>query len=321
MKQKFLLFSLFLTLVLAACGPVPVPGVTTPVPATQVPFSAEGALTVVDGLDRSITLAATPQRIVSLAPSNTEILYAIGAGPQVVGRDEFTDYPAEALELPTVGGNMGSYSLEAITALEPDLVLAAEINTPEQVAALEELGITVYYLPNPTDLEGMFQNLITVGQLTGHEDEAAALVDNLRARVQIVQTAVGPLDYVPVVFYELDGSDPSKPWTVGTGTFVDQLISMAGGFNAASSMSGQYGQFSLEELLVVDPQIILLGDSAYGVTAEQVAARPGWDALTAVQGGQVFAFDDDLVSRPGPRMVDGLEALVELLHPGLLSGN
>lgn len=321
MKQKFLLISLVFTLILAGCGPVTVPGVTTPVPATQVPFSAEGALTVVDGLDRTITMVTIPQRIVSLAPSNTEILYAIGAGAQVVGRDEFTDYPVEALDLPSVGGNMGSYSLEAITALEPDLVLAAEINTPEQVAALEELDITVYYLPNPTDLEGMFQNLITVGQLTGHEDEANALVDSLRARVQVVQTAVGPLDYVPTVFYELDGTDPSKPWTVGTGTFVDQLISMAGGFNAASSMSGEYGQFSLEELLVVDPQIILLGDAAYGVTAEQVAARPGWDALTAVQNSQVFPFDDDLASRPGPRMVDGLEALVELLHPGLLTGN
>ncbi|HWQ47133.1 MAG TPA: cobalamin-binding protein [Longilinea sp.] len=321
MKQKILFLSLILTLILAACGPVPVPGVTTPVPATQVPITASTALTFTDGLDRTITLPAVPQRIVSMAPSNTEILYAVGAGAQVVGRDDFTDYPVEALDLPTIGGNMGSYSLEAITALEPDLVLAAEINTPEQVAALEELGITVYYLSNPTDIEGMFVNLITVGQLTGHEDEANTLVDSLRTRVQAVQTAVGPLDYIPMVFYELDGSDPSKPWTVGAGTFVDQLISMAGGSNGASSMSSEYGQFSLEELLVIDPQIILLGDSVYGVTPEQVAARPGWDALTAVQTSQVFGFDDDLVSRPGPRMVDGLEALVEILHPGLLAGN
>ena len=147
--------------------------------------------------------------------------------------------------------------------------------------------------------------------------EAAELVEKLQGRVKAVQDKILPLSYAPLVFYELDGSDPAKPWTMGPNTFLSKLIRMAGGFNLGDSLSSEWGQFSQEELIKTNPQIILLGDSNYGVTPEQVAARPGWDALTAVQENQVYPFNDDLVSRPGPRMVDGLEALARLLHPGI----
>ncbi|MHB0987371.1 MAG: ABC transporter substrate-binding protein [Bellilinea sp.] len=302
--SKLLIIIALLTSLLAACAPTAVAPTTTPMVMT-------------DGLGREVTLTAPAQQVVSLAPSNTEILFAVGAGSQVVGRDEFTNYPESAVALPSVGGSMGDYNFEQIVSLKPDLVLAAEINTPEQVKALEDLGVAVYYLSNPTDIEGMYANLITVGKLTGKEPEATALVDSLKQRVAAVEDRVASTTARPKVFYELDGSEAAKPWTAGAGTFIDQLITMAGGENVAASMEGSWGQFSQEALLVANPDFILLGDAAYGTTAEQVAARAGWETIQAVKAGQVLPFNDDTVSRPGPRLVDALEELVRILHPEL----
>jgi iron complex transport system substrate-binding protein len=234
----------------------------------------------------------------------------------VVGRDETSDYPVAALSLPTVGGYSG-FNLEAIVTLHPDLVLAGGINTPELVASLEHLGLTVYYLPNPTTLEEMYTNLETVAKLTGHETEADILVDSLKSQVAAVDAKLKPLSFAPTVYYELDATEPTKPFTAGPGSFVDLLIDRAGGINIGAELSSQWAQISLEQLVVINPGVIILGDSAYGETPEKVAARPGWGTLTAVQTGQIFAFDDNLVSRPGPRLVDGLEALAKLLHPDL----
>lgn len=281
------------------------------------PVATAQAIQLTDGLDRSVSLEAPAQRIVSLAPSATEILFAVGAGDQVVGRDSFSNYPESVADLQDVGGSMGDYSIETIASLEPDLVIATEINTPEQVKALEDLGITVYYLKNPVQLDGLYPMLETVGTLTGHEKDAAELVESLKTRVQAVVDAVSNAESQPLVFYELDGSDPAKPWTAGAGTFLDQIITLAGGKNVGASMSDAWAQFSLEELLIQNPDYILLGDAAYGVTPEMVAERAGWQTLTAVQNNQVVPFNDDLVSRPGPRLVDGLEQLAKLLHPEL----
>jgi len=274
-------------------------------------------ITSTDGLGRTITLAQPAQRIVSLAPSNTEILYAVGAGAQVVGRDEFSNYPAEAADLPAVGGSFGGYNEETIVNLQPDLVLAAEINTPEQVSALEALGLTVYLLPNPTTLDEMYANLTTLSEMTGHEAEVQTLIEELKGRVEVVLEKAAAVESKPSVFYELDATDPSAPYTAGPGTFLDTLINLAGGTNAAAGLGAAWGQLSIEELVVQDPDVILLGDAAYGVTVESVAARAGWEGLSAVQNGHVFPFNDDLVSRPGPRLVDGLEELFALLHPDL----
>lgn len=295
---------LVLTFILAALGAC--------APAYE-PMAQPHQLT--DDLGRTVSLPAAALRIVSLAPSNTEILYAVGAGDQVIGRDEFSNYPPEVLDLPSVGGSMGAYNIEQIISLQPDLVLAAEINTPEQVKALEDAGITVYYLGNPTGLAGVYANLATAGTLTGHAQDAAALVEALKARVAAVEAKLAGVSERPTVFYELDGSDALKPWTAGPGTFIDLLIGMAGGQNAAADLGGAWGQLSLEALLVADPDFILLGDAAYGVTAELVAARAGWEGLKAVKNGRVLPFNDDWVSRPGPRLVDALEALAQVLHP------
>lgn len=303
MFRKSIFLTVLFALILTACAPK----------VTATPASA--GITLTDGLGRIVTLAQPAQRIVSLAPSNTEILFAVGAGAQVVGRDEFSDYPAEAQSVSSVGGSMGEYSLEAIVALKPDLVLASELNAPELVKSLEDLGLTVYYLANPKTLEDLYVNLATVGALSGHD--ATDLVATLKSRVAAVDEKIATVSDRPVVFYEIDATDPSKPYTAGTGTFIDLLITRAGGINLPSlaGVTDAYPQLGLEIMVLTPPDIILLGDALYGVTAETVKARPGWDVLTAVIEGNIFPFDDNLLSRPGPRLVDGLEALAKLLHP------
>lgn len=315
---------LLLAFLLAACTSSPAASPTDSLPpaATQTPAPAQPesiqpvGLEFTDGLGRTVQLDGPAQRIVSMAPSNTEILFAVGAGNQVVGRDEFSDYPAEAASLTSIGGSFGDYNYESIVDLDPDLVLASELNTPDQVQALEDLGLTVYYLQNPTNLDEMYANLERVAALTGHEAETAALVESLKARVAAVEEALAGVEKQPLVFYEIDATDPSAPYTSGTGTFIDTLLTQAKARNVGTELEGAYAQISLEELLVQDPDYILLGDSVWGgVTPESVAQRAGWDELTAVQEGRVLPFDDNLISRPGPRQVEGLEALAKALHP------
>jgi iron complex transport system substrate-binding protein len=325
MKQKVLLRSLLLLLLLAACGS-PVATAELPAPEVQVSVAtataaapADTTIDLTDGLGRQVTLAAPAERVISLAPSNTELLFAVGAGSQVVGRDPYSDFPAEAAAVADIGDTFVELNTELIISLEPDLVLAAGITPPEQVAQLEQLGITVFWLGNPTDLEGLYANLETVGLLTGHEQDALGAVDALSARADAVTAAVSGVTEKPTVFYEVDGlSDPNAPFTAGTGTFIDLIINLAGGTNAAAALT-DYAPMSVEELLVQDPDVILLGDSIYGATVEAVAQRAGWGSLSAVQNGTVYPFDDNLMSRPGPRLIDALEQLAELLHPDLFN--
>lgn len=301
MFRKILFVAVVLTLTLAACAPAA--------------SSNVAGLTLTDGLGREVKLGSAAQRVVSLAPSNTEILFALGAGDKVVGRDEFSDYPVEAKAIASVGGSMGEYSLEAIVALKPDLVLASELNSPELVSSLEKLGLTVYYLSNPKSFEELYTNLETVATLTGRD--ATKLTDSLKARVSAVDEKIAILSYAPVVFYEIDATDPSKPYTAGVDTFINLIIQRAGGINftGLAGITDPYPQVSLEQLVVTPPDFIILGDSMWGTSPEVVAGRPGWGTLTAVVDGHVYPFDDNLVSRPGPRLVDGLEALAKLLHP------
>lgn len=301
MFRKLIFVTLLAALTLAAC-------------ASAGPSKDAAGITLTDGLGREVKLESAAQRVVSLAPSNTEILFALGAGDKVVGRDEVSDYPEAAKSLPTVGGWSG-FSTEAIVALKPDLVLASELNTPELVSQLEGLGLTVYYLSNPKSFEDLYKNIEIVASLTGRDP--TKLTDSLKARVAAVDEKIMPLSYAPAVFYEVDATDPSKPYTSGPGTFIDLLIRRAGGMNVVglAGITDPYPQISLEQLVIAPPDIIILGDSMWGTTPESVASRPGWDTLKAVVDGKVFPFDDNLVSRPGPRLVDGLEALAKLLHP------
>ncbi len=326
MLGKILKFTLMLFLaLLAACTPAAAPA-DTPLPPEPIAAPTDTAepipqpIILADGRGVEISLDQPAERIISLAPSNTEILFAVGAGGQVIGRDSFSDFPAEALAITDIGGGFGELDIETLLSLEPDLVLSADIIAPEQNQALEALGLPVFVLPNPVELDGLYTNLETVGRLTGHVDQAAQAAAALGQRVQDVLENVANSEDRPLVFYQLDSTDPNAPWTSGPGTFIDTLIDLAGGENVGAGLEGPWVQISVEALIAQNPDVILMGDALYsGLTAADVAARPGWDAIAAVQNGQVYEFDDNLASRPGPRLVDGLEQIARLLHPGLFS--
>jgi len=274
-------------------------------------------MTFTDDLGREIELEGYPQAIISLSASTTEILFAIGAGSQVVGRDEYSIYPDEALEVTNIGAMWEELPAEAILAMEPDLIVAAQIISDDQVQALRDLGLNVYWQANPTSYEGLWDNLRDFAKLTGHEDETEALITDLQARVAAVQEKTATVTDRPSVFYELDATDPSNPWTAGSGTFIDYIISQAGGSNAASALEGEYAQISSEQLIAVNPDIILLADAPYGTTPESVAERPGWDVITAVRENALYPIDPNMMSVPGPRLVNALEETARLVHPEL----
>jgi iron complex transport system substrate-binding protein len=291
-------------------------------PLSSMQTDSAEVIELTDGLGRTVSIELPVESIISLAPSNTEIIYAVGAGDLLVGRDSFSDYPAAVLEVTDIGGGWGDLDIETILTLEADLVLASGLTAPEQIQSLEDLGITVFAVSNPVDLEGMFENLQTMAMITGNEAETEILVTALRARVAAVEAKVTGVEERPSIFYELDSTDPNAPWTSGPGTFMDTMISMAGGTNIGAVLEGAWAQINLEELIVQDPDIILLGTWLYGgITPENVAERAGWESISAVQEGRVYPFDDNLVGRPGPRLVDGLEALAEFLHPELFAND
>ncbi len=320
-KSLFIVLGLGVAILLLAggCAVAAVQPTQTPAPLpTSAPTAtiAPQPIMVTDSMSNTVTLQSPAKRIVSLAPSNTEILYAIGAGDQVVGRDMFSDYPDQAKNVTDIGGGFGELNTETIVSLKPDLVLATALTPLEQIKALQGLGLTVFVLGNPTDLDGMYENLRTVANLTGHQPEAEKLVDGLKVRVAAVKEKMAAVKEHPLVFYELDSTDPNNPWTAGPGAFIDTLLSMASARNVGSTLSSAWVQISVEKLLTENPEYILLGDATLGgVTPDMVAARAGWNTLSAVKNNKVLPFDDNLVSRPGPRLVDGLEALAKLLHP------
>ena len=297
-----------LIIALVGCAGAKVPEASES--AGEVP----GSVSVIDDAGRTVEIVKNPQRLVSLAPSNTEILFALGLGDKVVGVTDFCDYPEEAKAIEQVGTYFEP-NIEMIFSLSPDLVLAIP-DVPEVVAKLEELGIPALIL-DPSDLEGILADIQLVGQATGAEREADALVAEMKERIAAVTGKAGEVKERRKVFCEIDATDPSKPWASGPGSFMDAMIHLSGGTNVAADADSPWPQLSAEEIIAKDPEIIILADSKYGVTAESVRERPGWGVITAVKEGAIYDIDDDLISRPGPRIVDGLETVARIIHPEL----
>jgi iron complex transport system substrate-binding protein len=317
-----------LSLALVGCVAVeqaadkPEPTEPPPAPATKAPTEATDStaepISLVDGFGREITLAEPARRVISMAPSNTEILFAIGAGETLVGRDEFSDYPAEALAVDSIGSVYGELNTELIVAMEPDLVFAAGITPPEQIQQLEALGVTVFAVGNPADFDGLFENLMIVGRLVGHEDGAAGLAEELRAEYAELIDTVGGAQLV-TLFYEVDGTDPTAPWTTGRGTFQQLIFDLAGGENIAADIEG-WGQMNQEEIVDRDPQVIVFAASSFvPTTVDSLKGRAGWEGISAVAEDRVHAVDSDLLDLPGPRLIEGLRTLAGLLHPELFA--
>ena len=277
---------------------------------------APSPFTVTDDLGREVNIERTPESIVSLAPSVTEILFALDLGDKVVGVTEACDYPDEAKEKPKVGGYY-STSLESILYQDPDLILTDGYDPV--VEQIKEQGIPMLVL-QPSDIDGILEDIRLVGRVMNIEGKAGELVDSLQQRLDAVAQKTADVTARPTVFYEIDASDQTKPWTVGPGSLADTLISLAGGQNILTE-GDAYLQINLEQLLSADPELVILGDYPY-VTPQQVMARTGvWQELPAVKNGRVYAISDpSLTSRPGPRIIDGLEEMARIIHPELFTG-
>lgn len=248
-------------------------------------------------------------RIVSLAPSNTEIVYALGAGADLVADTTSGTYPPQAAALPKVGG-FGSVSIERIVSFRPDLVLAGPLDEATTVPALRNLGLKVLVI-DPHDLAGIYASITEIGRAVGREAEAATLVATIERQVASVVEQVRGLPR-PRVYWELSGD----LWTAGPGSFIDQLIRLAGGTNIAESARRPWLQLSDEAIIAENPQVIFLADGGPGITSESVATRPGWSNLAAVRAHRVIVVKNlDLVSRPGPRVGEALRYIAGVLHP------
>jgi iron complex transport system substrate-binding protein len=308
-RLRDLAFLVLLPLVLvAACASAPA-AIASPSPTTG---PAHYPITVVDDRGKALTLSAAPSRIVSLAPSATEIVFALGAGDKIIATDDFSDFPAEAKAIQKIGGFRTSP--ETVIAQRPDLILA--ISSGNLPAQLESLSQPLFVF-DPSDLEGVYKNILAVGGLVDREQQAKALVADMRSRIDKIGETAKQATTRPRVLHEVDSTNPAQLFVAGPHNFIDSMITTVGGLNVAADASVKFPKLSPEEIVARNPDIVVLADFRFGTTPEMVMARPGWSAITAVKTRSIYPIDDDLVSRPGPRLVLGFEAYAKLVHPEL----
>lgn len=280
-----------------------------PAAAPTHPIGENFPLRFTDDAGRMVTIPSPPQRIVSLSPSNTEILFYLGLQDLIIGVDDYSDYPPQARAKEKVGG-FANTNLEKVVALGPDLVFATEIHVQQVVPELERRGLKVVVLM-PEKLEDVLASLQLVGKIGGKAQEADQAAEALRARLEAITSQVAAARSRPRVFYEVDAT----PISAGPGTFLDDLITKAGGDNIAADAQSKWPRLSSESIILRDPEVIVLGDHGFGETVEKVKARPGWDKISAVRNDRVAPVDVDITNRPGPRAWDGLEELARMFHP------
>jgi iron complex transport system substrate-binding protein len=293
-----------LVLVLGACAPdePPTGGDTTPTGPTSASFPVTIATE-----SGNVTIDERPERIVSLSPTATEMLFAIGAGDQVEAVDDQSNYPAEA---PVTDLSGYEPNVEAIASYEPDLVVYAT-ETGDLGASLEALGITTLVLPAAATLDDVYEQIEQLGLATGHGSDAGDVTQELRRQVEAITTSVAPAARPLTFYHELDDTF----YSVTSSTFIGQLYALLGLENIADEADdtgGGYPQLSAEYIVDADPDLIFLADTkCCGQSAETVADRPGWDRIAAVENGNVISLDDDVASRWGPRVVEYLQVIAD----------
>ena len=325
MKSMLRIVLLSVGLLISSCATAPAQAPTaTPAPVattaptdapTVVPTAAAPA-SVTDSAGRVVPIPANVTKIISLAPSTTEIIFALGKGSQLVAIDLYSDYPPEVSKIAKISNPDMTYNYEQIAVLAPDMVFAAGITNPDVITAIEKLKIPVVVIGSVnTTVESIKSDIQVVGTLLGASTEALALNDKLQSDWDGLVAKVANVSAKPRVFWELDATDPSKPYTIGAGSFVNDLLIAAGGVNVFGDVKNPYPQVSVEQVVAASPDIIILADSLYGVSPDMVAKRAGWSDIPAVKAQAVMPIDDNLVSRPGPRFVEGLKSVIAILHP------
>lgn len=283
---------------------------TATAPADSVAKSATSAfpVTITDDASRTVTIDAAPKRIVSLAPANTEIVYALGELPKLVGVTTFDDYPAQVKSIAKVG-DFQTPNLEAIAAAKPDIILVTGGVQADVLGKLEGLGAKVVVI-DPQTLDGVYAAIGKVAKVTGAAAKGDAVVSGMKSEIAAITSKLAGA--TPVKTFVEIGWNPL--YTAGPGTLLDDLITKAGGTNVVTQKG--YVGWSVEQLVKAQPDVYLGTTSSIG-DASALAKRPGYSALSAVKGGKVFALTDNLVSRPGPRVVEGVREIAAALHPDL----
>jgi iron complex transport system substrate-binding protein len=288
-----------------------------PTPTPEATAAPAFPVTVTDDEGTAVTIQSEPQKIVSLTPATTETLFALGVGSRVVGKvEDVANYPPDASSVPVVATFSG-VDVEKIVSLGADLVVSGGAGLT-QGAAVEQLRradipVVVSY---PTTVDNAIAGFRLLGQAVGAVDAGNKLADDTKARLDELAASVANETHKPRLFYEIDNTNGI--FTPPANSIYGEMFKLAG----ADPISGDANySISLEDLVAADPEVILLGDAAYGVKAEDVAKRPGWGDMTAVKQGNISPIDDIIVTRPGPRLVDGLQALIQAIQPQLVGAS
>ena len=281
-------------------------------------FAAGGvsAVTITDDLGVTVTIENPPERIVSLSPANSEILFALGLDEKIVGVTEYCTYPEAALSKEKIGG-FSTVNIEKVSVLNPDLIVAADGNSEETVSHLRELGFTVITI-NADTIDTTLDDILLLGKATGADDEAEALVSSMKEDLAEIAEKTSA-EEKPTILHCM-WTDPL--WVSGSGTFQDDMITAAGGVNAAADEGG-WVALTMEKFLTMNPDIIVVDSgNGMGVGADDALRDfflkdPRMQSLSAVQNEQVYVVNADIIDRGGPRIVEGVEALAEIAHPDI----
>lgn len=283
-------------------------GGSQPVPPVESGLSAFPVI-LQDDLGRQVTIDREPKRIISLSPSNTEILYAIGLESRVVGVTTFCNYPAAAQKCEKIGG-FSDPNLERIVALDPDLVIAESIHALF-IPSLEKAGVTVLAV-EPKRLADISGAVEMVGQATGEEKEATRLAGNIRAKIEEVRSGITGDLQLPLVYFEV-WYEPLM--TVGRGTLIDDLITVCGGVNLAGDAASQYPEISEEAVILRNPDVIVYPESHGTEFANPMNRTGAWQTVKAIQSGRVKPINPDIVTRATPRVIQAMDELLCIIHP------
>ena len=307
-----------LTALLLACGDGRYDSAEGNTAQTSTPASGVGTATgsaaafpktFTDSSGAQVTVTGPPRRIVSLSPGATEILFAIGAGERVVGSDQFSNYPEAAQR--TAKLDYSSPNPERTLALNPDLVVMAT-RQREQVKQFRDLKLPVIFLEEASSVQGVLDQIVVFGQLTGQTAQAEALVGEMRRRIDAATSRVAAVTAGPRVFYELS----PDLYTVAPDTFIGSMLSLLKAQNIARGATTRFPQLSSEAVISADPEVIVLADAgSAGQSIETLAARPGWSNVAAIKNRRVYAINPDIANRPGPRIVEAIEELARALYP------
>jgi iron complex transport system substrate-binding protein len=311
--KKLLLILMAVAMVLVGCNTDAQPEKKAGEKAAQEQ-KAGFPVTLKDALDEEIVIEDKPEKIISLIPSNTEIVYELGNGEAIVGVTDFDNYPEEAMAKEKIGGM--EFNIEKMISLQPDLILAHESTADSAKAGLQQLkdaGIDVVVVNDAQSFEQVYESIQMIGNAIGEAEKAKELVDSMKNKFADLKKQAEAIEETKTVFVEV--SPAPEVYTAGKNTFIDEMLSLIGAENAAGDMEG-WAKVDSEAIVARNPDVVVTTYGYYSEKpVEQVLARQGWENVKAVKDQQVFDVHSDLVTRSGPRLAEGAEELAKAIYP------